>query len=130
MQLKQLLGCDKYMQELNVRQLISKCRVRTALKWTHRSRQFFSEFKLRLFSSLQRIGAAPCFPRLSSGCSSSLPRFGCVDFSTAPLAAPCTGQERAARWESRCSRHAGTGSVCSRTPYLSTTTAPPPTPLA
>ncbi|WOE61854.1 hypothetical protein PA12_pgene128 (plasmid) [Pseudomonas aeruginosa] len=30
-----------------------------ALKWTHRSRQFFSEFKLRRLLPLQLVGAAP-----------------------------------------------------------------------
>nr|AVE21858.1 Hypothetical protein [Pseudomonas aeruginosa] len=29
------------------------------LKWTHRSRQFFSEFKLRRLLPLQLVGAAP-----------------------------------------------------------------------
>ncbi len=34
-------------------------RVVEALKWTHRSRQFFSEFKLRRLLPLQLVGAAP-----------------------------------------------------------------------
>ncbi|MET3109565.1 hypothetical protein AAKU58_004422, partial [Oxalobacteraceae bacterium GrIS 1.18] len=29
------------------------------LKWTHWSRQYFREFKLHPFSSLQLVGAAP-----------------------------------------------------------------------
>ncbi|WP_440788512.1 hypothetical protein [Pseudomonas aeruginosa] len=29
------------------------------VKWTHRSRQFFSEFKLRRLLPLQLVGAAP-----------------------------------------------------------------------
>ncbi|MEL3799773.1 hypothetical protein V2V48_30490 [Pseudomonas aeruginosa] len=32
---------------------------RNSLKWTHRSRQFFSEFKLRRLLPLQLVGAAP-----------------------------------------------------------------------
>ncbi|MET3108243.1 putative Rossmann fold nucleotide-binding protein DprA/Smf involved in DNA uptake [Oxalobacteraceae bacterium GrIS 1.18] len=52
------------------------------LKWTHWARQFFREFKLHPFSSLQLVGAAP-FSSIVLHLNSNH-----VDFSTAPLAAP------------------------------------------
>ena len=52
------------------------------IKWTHWARQFFREFKLHPFSSLQLVGAAP-FSSIVLHLNSNH-----VDFSTAPLAAP------------------------------------------
>lgn len=36
-----------------------RCRSTQCIKWTHRSRQFFSEFKLCPLPTLQLVGAAP-----------------------------------------------------------------------
>ena len=57
-------------------------------------------------TNLHELAATSCVSDITGapGLKGSVRIFVCealIDFSTAMLAAPCVGQERAARWESR-----------------------------